>query len=88
MITAVAKKKYGGKVTDFLEQHLPTVPKEDGSGMVDYAIKNVQALYDRSGMYCNVNNGKQGAVGGVFEDSKSCKMRKFPQSSQSSNHSI
>ena len=75
MIMAVAKKKYGEKVTDFLEQHLP---KQDGSGMADYAIKDVAALIKAGTLLpitgvepgCSVGNGGQGAVGGVFEDSK------------------
>ena len=89
MITAVAKKKYGGNVTDFLEQHLP---KEDGSGMADYAIKDVAALIEAGTLLkveegkiekvekekkgCSVKDGGQGAVGGVFDfaDSKSCNM--------------
>ena len=79
MIMAVAEVEYGGKVTDFLEQHLP---KKDGSGMVDYAIKNVTALIEAGTLIkeekdkkgCNVKDGVLGAVGGVFDffDSKSC----------------
>ena len=49
MILAVANGKYGQRVSDFLQAHLPTVA--DGSGTVDYEIEDVDALVNAGTLY-------------------------------------
>ena len=49
MILAVAEGKYGQRVSNFLEAHLPKVA--DGSGMVDYGIEDVDALVNAGTLY-------------------------------------
>ena len=49
MILAVANGKYGQRVSDFLQAHLPTVA--DGSGTVDYEIDDIDALVNAGTLY-------------------------------------